>query len=102
MRRCQRRSHRLTEGATLRNMSFSIGRTVAFAAALSACTSYSAGAVTITEYALPSGTSTPYSIVPGSDGALWFPAGNTSGIGGSIWRVTTGGAFTEHPLPFPP
>src|SRR4051812_15203314 len=101
MRRCQRHHHR-REDYSMRDIAGPIARTVAFAALLGVALSYHAGAVTITEYSVPSANSTPITIALGPDGALWFTAAPKSTPQGSIWRVTTAGDFTEYPLPPPP
>lgn len=43
---------------------------------------------------LPAGGESPEAITVGSDGAIWFAETN-----GNIFRVTTGGTFTEYPVP---
>ena len=49
----------------------------------------------IHEYPIPTANSLPFSIVAGSDGALWF----TEGAGRKIGRITTAGIFTtEFPM----
>jgi streptogramin lyase len=67
---------------------------------LSAAVPAWAVAGTITEYAIPTGASTPYNITPGpaADGALWFTEGSTT-AGNKIGRITTAGVITnEFPL----
>ena len=86
----------------MRDIACPIARTVVFAAVLGVSLSYHLGAVTITEYAVPSANSTPNAIAAGPDGALWFTTAPKSTPQGSIWRITTAGAFTEYPLPPPP
>ena len=49
----------------------------------------------ITEFPLPSRNSSPAGIAAGSDGALWFTAGN----GGWIGSITLAGQVTRFPLP---
>ncbi len=56
-----------------------------------------AGVVTA-EYRVP-GLGSPWSITPGPDGALWFCA--QSNHGNQIGRITTSGAFTMYPVPYP-
>ena len=57
-----------------------------------------ARAVVINEFSFPSeyGVS-PVDIVAGPDGSLWFTL--TNAPYGSIGRITTGGVFTEFPIP---
>ena len=86
----------------MRDTARPLARTVALAAALGLSLSFHAGAVTISEYPVPSANTTPVAIAPGSDGALWFTTRPKTSYQGSIWRVTTAGAFTEYPLPPPP
>ena len=50
---------------------------------------------TITEYPIPTSSSSPRAIVTGSDGALWF----TEFYGLKIGRITTTGVITEYPVP---
>jgi streptogramin lyase len=52
-----------------------------------------AQAITITEFSIPTPNSDPEVITTGPDGALWFTEANASKIG----RITTAGAFVEHP-----
>jgi streptogramin lyase len=69
------------------------------AAALALCCSglvAVAGAVTITEFRLPTPNCIPRYITAGPDGALWFTE-NT----GKIGRITTDGAITEFHVPTP-
>jgi virginiamycin B lyase len=78
-------------------LSDSLGTTLAVAASLSTST---IGTITIpspaiAEYAVPTASSAPASIVAGPDGALWF----TEAQGNKIGRVTTGGSFIEYALP---
>ena len=49
----------------------------------------------ITEFPIPTGTSTPLEITAGDDGNLWF----TEGEGNNIGRITPSGAITEFPVP---
>ncbi len=49
----------------------------------------------ITEYPLPTGSTGPYSITTGADGALWFTELTSS----KIARINTVGAITEYLLP---
>jgi virginiamycin B lyase len=51
----------------------------------------------ITEYAIPTASSSPLFIAAGPDGALWF----TEFLGSKIGRITTTGAITEYPTPTP-
>jgi hypothetical protein len=50
-------------------------------------------AVTITEYAIPTGGSQPIGITAGPDGNLWF----TELSGNKIGKITTSGTITEFP-----
>jgi len=54
-----------------------------------------AAAGTITEFPIPTASSTPRGITAGPDGNLWF----TELDGNKIGRITTGGSITEFPLP---
>jgi streptogramin lyase len=54
-----------------------------------------AGAVTITEFPIPTAGAGPVGIAAGPDGALWFTESNANQIG----RVTTTGSFSEFPVP---
>jgi len=54
----------------------------------------SAGAVTITEFALPDAGAAPTSIVGAPDGNLWF----TEDLGSKIGKITPQGQITEFPL----
>ena len=56
--------------------------------------SISTSGTSLTEYALPSGSS-PFGIVTGSDGNLWFTEYGTSKIG----KITPAGVIAEYPLP---
>jgi streptogramin lyase len=51
----------------------------------------------VTEYAVPTGNSSPGYIAAGPDGNLWFTEQSASG--NKVAKVTTTGAFTEYPLP---
>jgi streptogramin lyase len=53
---------------------------------------------TITEFALPSGSTAPFEIVTGPDGNLWFTEFSTNP---KIGRMTTAGAITEFLVPGP-
>lgn len=50
---------------------------------------------TITQFPIPTSSSSPFSITSGSDGALWFTERDANKIG----RITTTGAITEFPVP---
>jgi streptogramin lyase len=52
-------------------------------------------AQSVSEFALPTSSSTPAGIAAGSDGALWF----TEFFGNKIGRITTSGLITEFPIP---
>jgi hypothetical protein len=58
---------------------------------------FSAGAITVNEYAIPTPNSNPFQIVAGPDGNLWFTESRESKIG----RITPSGLVTEYPLPNP-
>src|SRR4030095_15772196 len=58
--------------------------------------SISAFAISVQEYLIPSGGS-PFHIVTGPDGNIWFTVRNRARIG----RITTEGVITEFPLPSP-
>ena len=49
----------------------------------------------VTEFAIPTANSNPYTIATGPDGALWF----TESHGNKIGRITTAGAITEYGIP---
>ncbi len=49
----------------------------------------------VTEFPLPNAGSTPFDIVAGADGNMWF----TELDGGRIGRITPAGVITEFPLP---
>ena len=51
---------------------------------------------TITEYAIPSTSSSPVGIVTGSDRALWFLL---NGLTSRVARISTGGNITEYVIP---
>jgi streptogramin lyase len=63
---------------------------------------------TVTEFPLPTATSTPAGIVAGPDDALWFVENNGgttepsclggNGRSGAVGRITPGGVITEYPL----
>src|SRR5260370_36842289 len=52
-------------------------------------------ALTFSEFPIPTGASSPITITPGPDGALWF----TEALSNKIGRITPAGAITEFPLP---
>jgi hypothetical protein len=52
-------------------------------------------AQSFTEYPIPTASSSPYGIVAGPDGNLWFTESGTNKIG----KVTTTGAFTHYSIP---
>ena len=54
-----------------------------------------AQSVSISLYALPTHSSSPYGLTAGPDGAVWFAECN----GNKIGRITTAGVITEYPLP---
>ena len=54
-----------------------------------------AGAATITEFSIPTGSSEPVSVAAGPDGALWFTEFN----GNKIGRITTAGTITAFSIP---
>src|SRR5882724_2268244 len=56
---------------------------------------YSAQAVSIKEYSIPTAKSSPQRIALGPDGNLWF----TEGSGNKIGRITPAGEVTEFPMP---
>jgi YVTN family beta-propeller protein len=56
-----------------------------------------AGAVSITEYPLPTANSFPFYITAGPDGNLWFTEPENNGD--KIGKITTAGVITEYPLP---
>ena len=87
----------------MRDIACAIARGAAVAAFLGVCLSDSASAASITEYPVPSANTIPLAIAPGPDGALWFTTGpKGTPPQGSVWQITTAGAFTEYPLPPPP
>ena len=49
----------------------------------------------ITEFAIPTASSSPWAIAPGPDGNLWF----TEESGNKIGRITPSGQITEYPVP---
>lgn len=49
----------------------------------------------INQFQLPTPYSSPFDIIDGSDGALWFTENSADQIG----RITTSGAITEYPVP---
>ena len=51
----------------------------------------------VTEFQVPTSYGTPWSIVPGPDGNMWF----TQLTGNSIGRITTAGIVTEFPFTTP-
>jgi virginiamycin B lyase len=58
----------------------------------------------LTVYSLPYSASFENGIAAGPDGALWFtepgnPDNVSSGLVGKIGRFTTGGSYTEYPIP---
>jgi uncharacterized protein (TIGR03437 family) len=55
---------------------------------------FSAEAITVNEYAIPTPNSNPFQIVAGPDGNLWFTESRESKIG----RITPSGLVTEYPL----
>src|SRR5260370_30501684 len=52
-------------------------------------------ALTFSEFPIPTGASSPITITPGPDGALWF----TEALSNKIARITPAGAITEFSLP---
>jgi virginiamycin B lyase len=71
------------------------GRALVVAALGIATLGRGAGGVTIVEYVVPTRLGTPFGIVGGADGALWF----TEAFGNKIGRIATDGAITEYPVP---
>ena len=54
----------------------------------------------VTEYSLPSPKSSPFDIVAGADGNMWFTEiGDTPSDGGRIGRISPTGTITEFTLP---
>src|SRR5262245_9987926 len=57
-----------------------------------------AGGQPLSEFPVPTATSSPYGIPAGPDGNVWFT--ESYGVNGlKIGRITPSGAITEYPLP---
>ena len=52
----------------------------------------------ITEYPMPTSSSSLGNVISGPDGALWFTEANGNNVG-KIGRITTSGAITEYTIP---